>query len=531
MPDAKENLSFEAVTTGLSEEARRVVSQLHAVALHNGCRFRVDRGDAEGRYALTYSGMSYAVNVDGSAITLSTEYDIRAFLHFYRNTSDPTARELLFHAAVPCEYCINDKCTTLVSGANRTITLWSEAEGICQEKKLCGPYRHFLRIGPVTPDNLESVRTIAEMAFRYCTPEMHADILRVNKVSYRTGEVPGATVIGYKHAVSCFGMQVEHFMRECLVEDGCGRTKMDLLFGLVGQDRGEQYIGVTTQYVNSACYQFFFGIACEPDAVPAALPEGVATFRIQPGEYAVYTSSAGDYRSVWQHFNDSFYPAEHKGYDLRRVFFEHYDRAGRLGDVCIPVSAEMPHGSGRFTRAIFTPDTKVAGVLSCNEKDHPLYQEVAGVRERLLRDFPHAERTVDGSIHSRPGWPMVDFIGVEVDQLDAVPEGLDIITIRGGWWNLVAHAYPRRGEFEIGAPAYRPRFQTSGLSHPRAFLRVPLHGQRRIQRGLHTDPVAGRAWGEAASGGTGGSAGLPRDRQRGGSARELRHGGRDQGLP
>ena len=107
--------------------------------------------------------------------------------------------------------------------------------------------------------------------------------------------------------------------------------------------------------------------------------------------------------------------------------------------------------------------------MSCCEKDHALYRETAGVRDRLREAFPHAERIVAGYLHAELGRPMMELHGVEVDSLDAIPDDLQLLTVRGGLWNAVSYAYPRGADWELDPP-YTPRFRIDALNHPRAFL-------------------------------------------------------------
>ena len=68
--------------------------------------------------------MNCDVRVDNAGVTLSIAYDVRAFLDFYRNQADEATKALLFEAAIPCCFCISDKCTTLLT--DRRIALGSK---------------------------------------------------------------------------------------------------------------------------------------------------------------------------------------------------------------------------------------------------------------------------------------------------------------------------------------------------------------------------------------------------------------------
>ena len=72
----------------LPERIRDTVSALHLLVLDHGCQCKVEAGATEGSYRIVYSAMNLAVHMDGERVTLSTDYDIRAFLDFYRADAD-----------------------------------------------------------------------------------------------------------------------------------------------------------------------------------------------------------------------------------------------------------------------------------------------------------------------------------------------------------------------------------------------------------------------------------------------------------
>lgn len=124
-----------------------ILDALHETALANGCDFREE--ETEMGIMRTYSLRNLVIRQINARVSLYGEYDLRAFLKLYRETGDERVRAVLFEAASPCCYCIDDKCTTLLMADARTIA-WNG-----REKKLCGPYRHSLAFD-VTEENLSA---------------------------------------------------------------------------------------------------------------------------------------------------------------------------------------------------------------------------------------------------------------------------------------------------------------------------------------------------------------------------------------
>jgi predicted transcriptional regulator YdeE len=463
--------TIEELLNVLPEGSRDVVSGLHAALIEHGCTHKVELGEADGATTIRYSGMNCDVRVDNAGVTLLMKYDVRAFLDFYRHRADEATKALLFEAAIPCCFCISDKCTTLLT--DRRIYLGSKA------KQLCGPYRHSLEL-PVTGANVGLMKPVIDMAFRYCTPEMHRDVFYHNEVSYRVEAGRDFYVVGFGHRSTLFSVRTEDFIQQCFEEDEDGRTKLDVLRELTGQVSG-RIVGVTQDFVDGLHYVYVLGVPCDDRHLPDALPGGVVAVRIGAGDYAVYNSSAGDYKSIWQHFKDRFFDGEQKGYDTSRLPFEFLDDEGRAYDVSIPVAAGLPKENGRRTRVIKTPDTQIAGFLDYAETDYPLYKDVPNINGKLRALFPSAGRYILASIHAMPGQPIFGEYGVEVDKLDVIPEGVEVMTLRGGYWHAVSYPYPVAGDFIFEAP-YETPYAIDCLHHPRAWVEIIYDG-----RGPYTD--------------------------------------------
>lgn len=203
--------------------------------------------------------------------------------------------------------------------------------------------------------------------------------------------------------------------------------------------------------------------------------------KLYHGEYAVYNSSAGDYDSIWRHFSEKFRESTPKGYDAHRIPYEFYDEGGNFSNIHIPVSDEMPKDSGRYSRVVFTPDIKVAGIMTCCEKDHPLYRDDTGIREKLRAYFPLAERIIGTATHADFGLPMTHIIGVEVDDLDIIPDEFEVYTLRGGYWHLSSWRHFSGGEgrnhYELEGLPFKAATSVDSLNHPRAFIEYQYTGR------------------------------------------------------
>jgi hypothetical protein len=288
----------------LPNPTRDVVITLHNTVVAHGCAHRIAPLEEQPGHRITYSARDLIIEVCGEDVSFTGTYDIRAFLQLYRDTDSRTVRELMFKAAAACCYCIDDKCTTLLMGPERTIAF----DG--KHKKLCGPYRHSLHI-KATPENLPACREIADMMFAYTTPHMHRDLFHDNTVPHTVAHRDPLRAIGYLHTQNAFSISTEAFVKNCLTarEDGF-RPVDELLHGAGQADTGE-YIGVTLNFCNGANYEFLFGVVC--DRFPDKLPENAMSLKIGAGDWAVYNSSANEYPSIWRNFTDHFYDEEKSG--------------------------------------------------------------------------------------------------------------------------------------------------------------------------------------------------------------------------
>ena len=59
-------------------------------------------------------------------------------------------------------------------------------------------------------------------------------------------------------------------------------------------------------------------------------------------------------------------------------------------------------------------------------------------------------------IHAMPGQPISEAYGVEVGKSDVIPEGLEMITLRGGLWRAVSYPCPVPGDYMFDVPYQTP---------------------------------------------------------------------------
>jgi hypothetical protein len=440
-----------------------LVAPLHRAALANGCSFRVD--ETENGRTIVYSVRNLRIKLDDGRVSLTGAYDIRAFLKLYRGTDDDITRKLLFDAATPCCYCIDDKCTTLLMADQRTIRYEDQA------KKLCGPYRHTLRID-VNSDNASACVAIVNMMLEHTYPYMHRNLTVVpNEVTYKLAETDEFFVLGYSQKHSPISPSDEEFAASLLRKDETGRRKIDTLLEAAHLTHVRRYVGAVDDFVSGVSYSFLFGIMV--GTRPDILPEGAVCRKVRGGQWAVYNSSAGCYRSVWRHFTERFYEVEHQGYDSSRIPFEYYDQDGCFSDVHIPVDSDMPADSGITWQVTHTPNELLAGYGNYAETDYPLYTDRPFDEPKRIGElFPHAQCLTRVSIHALFGKPLFCFEGVAVDDLSAIPEGVELYHMQGGYWRRLGWKH-FNGGYQGWGEAFDARADSAlpvwDMHHPRGF--------------------------------------------------------------
>ena len=455
--------AFNELVQTLPPQVVSLIQPLHDIALQIDCRHRIDE-DETGK-TIVYSARNFKVHVKDQSVSFEGDYDNRAFLKLYRETDSKAIQALLFHAAEPCCYCINDKCTTFLMAKQRTLTLDGKT------KKVCAWNRHHLTIN-VTPETLDACVAIAAMMFEYAYPFpiKHADLFYQNEVTYTMAEKDAFYIIGYLQRHSQISPSDEDFVASLLRKGDDGARKIDGLLQAVGQADNGKYVGATDNFINGVLYDFLFGVLT--DQKPATLPEGAICRKVRSGEWAVYNSSAGDYKSIWKHYTERFYDAEHKGFDRARIPFEYYDANGKFYDVHIPVDVDMPADSGRVITLQHMPNTLLAGYSSYGEADHPLYQDDRPfvTQDKLRELFPLADKVVRAWVHALFGKPIRNIEGVIVDDYTPIPDGLERIELKGGYWRLAGRRHFNGGgedwPFDVQLDS---RVSLNVCQHPRAF--------------------------------------------------------------
>ena len=441
----------------LPQEQALLVGELHRVALSHNCTYRaIENGDEK---TIQYSLRGFRAVVNGQAVSCAGEYDIRAFLKLYRETTDEKTKELLFGAAESCSYCINDKCTTLLMAKNRTIE-WNG-----QRKKLCGPYRHRLDI-PVTEDTIGACVSIAEMMFDYTYPYMHVDLFYENQVTCTTVAKDEFYIVGYMARHHSLSKSDDELVKSVLAD----KSRLDALYAATGQTDSGTYVGAIDKFANGNDYEFIFGIIT--DRKPEALPDKAVCRKIRGGEWAVYNSSAHDYKSIWREFSANYYSNEKKGYDIARIPFECYDREGKFFDVHIPVDADMPADSAKTVIMQYFPQLRVAGFPTIGETDHPLHVDYGfDTEKRLAEAFPFADRLVGTNLHAFFGKPIRHGVFYAYDDLTPVPNDMPRTNLKAGWFLVEGRKHFNGGVSDY--PFDRPmNFSTKvdDMHHPGLWL-------------------------------------------------------------
>jgi hypothetical protein len=268
-------------------------------------------------------------------------------------------------------------------------------------KKLCGPYRHWISI-KVTEESLPSCLEIVEMMFEYTYPHMHIDLFHTNEVTYTVSGLGEFFIVGYMARHNVLSNDDSKLVEAVLEKRVDGKRRIDSLLEATGQADTGHYVGAIEKFVNGSNYEFIFGIVV--DKKPECLPEGGVCRKIKSGEWAVYNSSAKEYRSIWKHFSEKFFEIEGKGYDTSRIPFEYYDENSNLYDVHIPVDSDMPADSAKTVTMHYLPTLRVAGFPMMGETDHPLYEDYPfDVDKRMNEAFPFADRFVGMALHAHFG--------------------------------------------------------------------------------------------------------------------------------
>lgn len=424
---------FNELTQSLTPKIVSLITPLHNIAMKKDCKYRIDKSGAD--TTIVYSTRNFKIIINSEAVSFEGEYDIRAFMKLYRETDTKTVQELLFNSAHSCCYCIDDKCTTLLMAKQRTIELDGET------KKLCGPYRHYLRIN-VTEATLSACITIANMMFKYAYsyPIKHTDLFDKNEVTYTLVEKNEFYIVGYMQRHSQISPSDEDFISLVLQKNDNGERKIDNILEAVDQSDSGKYIGAIDNFINGVLYDFIFGIIT--DKKPEKLPDGAIFRKVRNGEWAVYNSSANDYKSIWRHYTNDFYKIEHIGFDKARIPYEYYDENGKFSDVHIPVDADMTANSSLVGRLDHMPNVKLAGFGNYSESDYSLFKDHPfNEIEEITKLFPLADKLVRVWIHSRFGKPLFGFEGVIVDDYTVLPDDIEFYEMKGGYWRSLGYRH------------------------------------------------------------------------------------------
>ncbi|MHC1695210.1 MAG: hypothetical protein AB9835_08040 [Eubacteriales bacterium] len=455
-------MDYAGLIQSLPQPAASLVTPLHKIALEKGCTYRVD-GTAQDA-AIHYSLRGYNIRIKDGAVSFSGEYDIRAFLRLYRECGD-TVRSLLFDAAESCSLCINDKCTTFLMEEQRTI----EFNG--RSKKLCGPYRHWVTI-PVTEDTLYTCLSVASMLFEYTHPHQHRDLFASNEVSYEITYKDTLYLTGYMARHNSLSRSDLDHVRDVLSDP----SRTGALQEIGGE--GAKFVGAIDKFENGNNYEFIFGVLT--DKKPAVLPEKAVCRKIRSGEWAVYNSSARDYKSIWRSFSADFYGKEGKGYDTSRIPFEYYDADGNAYNVHIPVDADMPRDSDRSVTMLFLPTLLVAGYPIMSENDHPEYRDYPfDLGKRLSESFPYADKIYGMALHSFFGKPIQHGCYYAYDDLTPVPEDMERRELKAGWFLVEGWRHFNGGYSDY--PFDKPmnfRIAVDDMHHPGLWLDIEYTAAR-----------------------------------------------------
>ena len=460
-------MDYQTLIKSLPQSTASLITLLHNIALENGCSCRID--ESENIITLVYSVRNFKIGINNGAVSISGEFDPRAFYKLFSETVYDKVNELLFGTVEACSLCINDKCTTFLMADKRTIE-WNS-----NTKKLCGPYRHHLNID-VTEDNLNACLPIVNMIFEYTLPHMHIDVFYKNEVTYTVAEKENFYLVGYMARHNSLSKSDEELVKNVLTDE----LKQNAIKSAAGikNETDPQYIGAIDKFIDGNTYEFLFGV--KTGSKPAALPEGIVCRKINAGEWAIYNSTADDYKSIWKHFSSNFYNTEHKGYDRSRIPFEYYDSNGRFYDVHIPVDADCSADSGKSVRMLEIPVMRVAGFSWYNEADHPQAENYSfDIVKRMREAFPLADRHYGICTHAFFGKPMRHGCFYMYDDLDIVPANVNKYDFNGGRWLIESYHHFNGGvcDYPFGRPM-NFKMNVDDMHHPGPWLDINYLGAR-----------------------------------------------------
>jgi len=62
--------SLETISGKMPAEYRRLIAELHDIAVNHGCAYRVSPGEAENSYSIVYSAMDFVIHIFGRKCVL-----------------------------------------------------------------------------------------------------------------------------------------------------------------------------------------------------------------------------------------------------------------------------------------------------------------------------------------------------------------------------------------------------------------------------------------------------------------------------
>lgn len=325
----------------------------------------------------------------------------------------------------------------------------------------------------VTEPTLSACISIVNMMFEhtYNYPIKHTNLFYENEVTYRIVEKSCFYIVGYMQKHSQLSPSDEEFISSVMQKNEKGERRIDSIIEAVGETDNVTYVGAIENFINGVLYDFIFGIKSEKK--PVKLPDGAVCWKVRGGEWAVYNSSASDYKSIWRHFTDNFYNVEHKGFDKTRIPFEYYDEDCKFSDVHIPIDEDMTAESSRISRVQHMPNVKLVGFGNYAESDYPLYKDRSFKEdEEILKLFPLSDKFLRVWIHSLFGKPLYCFEGVAIDDYTVVPNGVEAYEMKGGYWKCLGYRHFNGGSIDWES-AYNVKIDSKlpliDNQHPRGF--------------------------------------------------------------
>jgi len=413
-------------------------------------------------YGVEISTVHLSIHVVFGHVFVRMPFQAQSMKEYY-DSAPQAVKEYIFENVNKYMFCSGDFCTGMLE-------VYLELDG--RKKKICHsiaycPNRLYLKC---TDKSLPMIKGLISALYKGHTPK-DTDISF--EISYRNETM----VIGYLHKANPLSQSTPDFIKECFSRADSPKSRLDILMEIPGARR--EYYGVTCEFIDGLNYHYVLGITCESDQIPETLPDGVVAVGIDPGESIEIKSVRKDYNRIWEYFEYHAKKRASRKFASKRYALDIFNEEGCLEKVAIPVTKEnLTESLDIGYEVCHTQDMRIAGIRGGTEEYYRGLRDITKIDEFILSKFPESRTLIKGKIHAYLGKTYIEFAGVLINPGDAIPDGLEEINVKGGWWYKTRHRYFNG----LDTDSYVPDnwFKTKNtvvLAHPRAFLCINNYGR------------------------------------------------------